>query len=153
MDPLAQLHDIQTPAPISDLPTAIGWWILLALSLLSIVLLIRYFIRRKQVRQHQKQALRALAQATSDQEIIEVLKWAAMGYFPRAQVASLHSSALQLFLSQQLNTKKQAKFNALCQSQFDLLYQRADENQAPKLEDAAKYWVMNALPTSGGQHV
>ena len=38
MDPLAQLNDIQTPSDVDWWPLAWGWWAVIALALLIIVL-------------------------------------------------------------------------------------------------------------------
>lgn len=55
-DPLAQLHDIHVPADIGIWPPAWGWWVLLAIIIVSLYALV-FFIKRKKSRN----AYRALA--------------------------------------------------------------------------------------------
>lgn len=157
MDPLAQLHDIQTPEPIGTFPLAIGWYLLIAIIVLLVVFLVRHIIKQKRLKKNQKQALSSLENAQTNQAIMGILKWAALAYFPRQQVAHLHSSEFFDFLNNKLPVKKQLHFQSLSDNHFESLYQQ-QENDSASLKSAAHYWLVNALPNSshpknGGKHV
>lgn len=152
MDPLAQLHDIQTPEQIGQFPLAIGWYILIAMILLLIVLAVRHLFKIKALKQDQQVALASVSKAKSNQEVISIVKWAAMSYFPRNEIASLHGESLKHFLSKTLPEKKQAQFTLLADTHFDNLYQ-ADSAQELSLAHAAKYWLLHALPVKGVANV
>ena len=88
-----QLHDIHVPEQISNFPIAPGWWLLLAL-LLTCALW--FYKKRKQgIRDNasKKQALTVLTNnpKLSAKECIALLKWAAMQYVNRQQLAKLLS--------------------------------------------------------------
>jgi len=72
-DPLAGLHDIHLPEPVSWWPPAPGWWILLALVLLMIAALLWWWQRRKQQRRKPKQFTQRdmLDQALSELSVLQ----------------------------------------------------------------------------------
>ena len=157
MDPLAQLHDIQTPEQIGTFPLAIGWYLLIVIIVLLVVLLIRHIIKQRKLKKNQTEALSLLDRAQTNQAIIGILKWAALAYFPRQQVAHLHSTDFFDFLCNKLPLKKQSHFQSLSDNQFESLYQQ-QKSESASLKSAAHYWLTNALPNislpkSGGKHV
>ncbi|WP_444921883.1 DUF4381 domain-containing protein [Microbulbifer sp. CnH-101-G] len=112
-DLLAQLHDIQEPAPVSWWPPAPGWWLLallILLSLLGITLWIRH--RRKQAeRNRYKIEAVALLNAVdvsrpeATGEINEILKRVAVTTFSRAHCGNLIGSAWLGFLENSASLK------------------------------------------------
>ncbi|TYK64309.1 DUF4381 domain-containing protein [Colwellia echini] len=120
-----QLHDIHLPEQVSDLPIAPGWWILLTLIVIALFSLIKKYKQRKVLLAHQKQALAVLTNnpALSAKQSICLVKWAAMQYFSRQQLAKLYGDSLQQFLAQQLPEKHQAKFIELSNAGFQGQYQ------------------------------
>ncbi|QOL24441.1 DUF4381 domain-containing protein [Thalassotalea sp. LPB0316] len=148
MDPLAQLHDIQTPEPIGSFPLAIGWYILIVLAIVAVVAITRVIWLARKRRKQQKQAMLALAQTNNNQEVIEIIKWAALAYFPRQQVAKLYGHALFEFLSKTLPANKQSQFKSLAKNNFETLYQRNNQDDN-SLQAAATFWLKHALPAKG----
>lgn len=148
MDPLAQLHDIQTPEQISNFPIAIGWWLLLVLAFIFSAILIIKLKQNKQRRKRQKQAIKQLK--NNDyilSDTIVLLKWAAMAYFPRQEVAALSGDSLALYLSNKLPKKHQDFFNNKTAAIWPTLYQKnVNQTINDEFNQAALFWLKNALP-------
>lgn len=147
MDPLAQLSDIHLPANVHSYPIAPGWWflafIVFALIIYSAIKLRQYYIKRKV----QKMALNQLSAATQTSAIVTLLKWAALQYFPRQQVALLSGDAFKRFLIATLPAKHQEKFAQLSGEYFTSVYQStAAKEISSDFSAAAKLWLIHALP-------
>lgn len=147
MDPLAQLSDIHLPANVHSYPIAPGWWflafIVFALIVYSVIKLRQYFITHKA----QKMALNKLSAATEVSAIVTLLKWAALQYFPRQQVALLSGNDFKAFLIATLPTKQQEKFAELSGEYFTSVYQSTAANEmSSDFSAAAKLWLSQALP-------
>lgn len=63
---LQQLRDIHLPEPVSAWPPAIGWWVLLAVGLATLVLLIRKIFAYRQANKFRKVALQQLDKASEE---------------------------------------------------------------------------------------
>lgn len=143
------LQDIHVPEPITNYPVAYGWWILAVLILLTIVLIIikvRKTAKRNQVK---KQALTQLKDNVdiSNSELISLLKWAAMHYFSRVELAKLYGESLQQFLVNQLPEKYQSKFTELSDEAFKNQYQANFHNEVDtSFQQAVLLWLNKALP-------
>ncbi len=147
MDPLAQLNDIHLPANVHSYPIAPGWWILatlmLALIVYALVKLRQYLVKRKS----QKIALKQLTALTQASDIVALLKWAALKYFPREQVAHITGEGFKTFLIATLPAKYQATFTDLSAANFTSVYESDGVNT--NVEDfsaAAQLWLKHALP-------
>ena len=106
--PLAGLHEIVPPAPVSWLPQTIGWYAALAL-LVGLAAWVGYCVwRRRRTNRYRVLALARLDEierllATSDRaaalaELPELVKRTALEAYPRAQVASLSGGEWLSFL-------------------------------------------------------
>jgi ABC-type anion transport system duplicated permease subunit len=148
MDPLAQLQDITTPEPISQFPMAIGWWILLALIFLIIVVLIRQFIKYQALRKTQKLAMKQISKNSPNlAETIRILKTTAMAYLPRNEIAALSGQQLADYLTNKLPEKNQQAFIDNSVNVWQQLYQKdASEQIDNNFNQAAIHWLKNALP-------
>jgi len=157
-----QLHDIHLPEQVSNLPTAVGWWLLTAIIIICALWLIRKLKTNRAINQSKNLALTVLKQqkTLSNIELISLLKWSAMQYFNRQHVASLYGDAFQRFLQQQLPEKHQQIFKHLTKQAFNEQYhavsltEHDDVNKATKNESnvnddcksAVKLWLTYALP-------
>ena len=148
MDPLAQLQDITTPEPISQFPMAMGWWILLTLICLSIVVLIRQFKKYQALRKTQKVAIKQISKNSPNlAETIRILKTAAMAYLPRNEIAALSGQQLADYLTSKLPEKNQQAFIDNSANVWQQLYQKdASEQIDNNFNQAAIHWLKNALP-------
>ena len=141
------LNDIHLPEQISEFPIALGWWIVAAIIILSVIY--AAFKYRSHVKQRIKkqQAYKQMQLNPRIDETIKILKWAAMQYFPRSQLANLYGDKFQQFLSTKLTGNQQAKFDTLSIPAFSSLYQQnVDTNVNDELNKAGLLWLKNALP-------
>lgn len=106
---LSQLHDIHLPTSVAWWPLALGWWLLLAL--LVIALLLGYgFYRRYRQQRWRREALALLRQLQQQSltpqalvvEYSQLLRRVAISRFPRAEVAALTGEQWLVFLDQQM---------------------------------------------------
>ena len=108
-DPLDALRDIHLPPDPAFWPPAPGWWALAALALLLGGALLLHQIRAARRRRPQREALCLLAALREDlaggrepgrvvAESATLLRRAALGRFPREQVAGLSGRAWLEFL-------------------------------------------------------
>jgi len=146
-----QLHDIHVPDQISNLPIAPGWWILLAILIYITFWSYKKYKNNTRLNADKKQALAILAsnEMFKAKECIALLKWAAMQYFSRQQIAKLYGKNFQDFLVKQLPEKHQDNFNKLITAGFDSQYQAEHESTSTidkDCQDATRLWLSHALP-------
>lgn len=144
-----ELKDIHLPEQITNYPIAYGWWILAALILLAIVIVIIKIKKSAKRNQVKKQALTQLKNNSemNNSELIALLKWVAMHYFSRVELAKLYGESLQQFLLKQLPEKHQTRFNELSEQAFKNQYQASFQNEIDtSFQQAAQLWLNQALP-------
>lgn len=147
MDPLADLKDIHLPDPVSMWPLALGWWLLLALALVVVLLLV-WAYRRYQSQAARRLAMSALKEADSPQQIMVILKSLCLNYFSREQVAGLYGEPLKHFLSQHLTARHRPEFEKLSAGLFSQVHARNRPTDfTDKLKIAVDYWIQHALFT------
>ena len=113
---LAQLHDVKTPEPVSDLPMAAGWWILAAL---VIGLMVGAFLtveRRIRKTRYKRQALAQLKHLEAEyqtlsseklvQQTLTLLKQTSFAAHTQARLylANLYGKQWLLFLAKTLKS-------------------------------------------------
>lgn len=143
------LNDIHVPEQISNYPIAYGWWLLAALLITLAIIAIIKFRKNNQRNKIKKQALIQLKNTPnmSINEITALLKWAAMHYFSRAELANLFGNSLQSFFTNQLPIKYQERFTSLSEQTFIKQYQANNENHSDEdFYQAATLWLTYALP-------
>jgi len=145
-----ELKDIHLPEQINDFPIALGWWLLAAMIILSIIFAIYKYRSYKKLRINQKQAIAQLQLKPTINDTIKILKWAAMQYFPRQQIANLYGQEFQQFLLNHLVSRHQEVFTNLSSPAFESLYKNHSEQEQQKmsaqLHQASILWLNNALP-------
>ncbi|WP_445357335.1 DUF4381 domain-containing protein [Microbulbifer sp. ANSA002] len=110
---LAQLYDIQEPAPVSWWPPAPGWWLLallIMLSLLGIALWIRYQRKQTERNRYKVKAVNLLntvdiSRPEATGEINEILKRVAVTTYGRTRCGNLTGTAWLSFLEQSASLK------------------------------------------------
>ncbi|TWX67781.1 DUF4381 domain-containing protein [Colwellia demingiae] len=146
-----QLHDIHVPEQVSNFPIAPGWWLLLTLIVIGTFWIYKKQKQRIRLNASKKQALTVLENnpTLSAKECISLLKWAAMQYINRQQLAKLYGQGFQEFLMKQLPEKHQASFTKLSSAAFQGQYQAEQTATADIDRDchqATKLWLNHALP-------
>ena len=162
MDPLSQLKDIHLPEPVSQYPVAHGWWLLLAMLIIILAVIVHKWLKARRFNMAKKQALIQLNLIQPNQnqqnntqlsqtEILSLLKWCCLQYFPRQQVAKLHGQAFAEFLTLILPAKLQhadhlAVLSQALRNQYQALnseHSASQETQA--LANAASSWIKTAI--------
>lgn len=149
MDPLAQLQDIQLPEKINNYPIAIGWWIVAVICIALIIFISVKVINYKKARRLQKQAIEKINASENMKvaECITLLKWAALQYFPRENVANLYGESFYNFLVTSLPENRQDKFKTLSGNTLQTVYQKTPTNIDNKsFQQATSFWLKHALP-------
>lgn len=148
MDPLSQLKDIHLPEQINNYPIAYGWWILLAIIVVLLFWIIKLTLNKRIKSKSKKLAIAKLTTTElNDADIIKLLKWTALQYFPRQHIAKLHGDKLVEFLSQQLPEKHREQFSQKITPAFNNQYQLTPkEQQSTDVKTAALLWLNHALP-------
>jgi hypothetical protein len=148
-----QLHDIHVPEQVSNFPIAPGWWLLLAFVVIIAVWTYKKFKKNKRLNNSKNQALTELENkpSMSAKECITLLKWAAMQYVNRQQLARLHGDNFQDFLMKQLPEKYQVSFIELSTAAFNGQYQATQVATTTAdidsdCQQATKLWLTHALP-------
>ena len=147
------LEDIIEPEQISQLPIAVGWWLLLCLvvTVMTALTIFVFHSRRKNQAKRAFQKELSLIQTNDPQasvQIAQLLKQLALSYFPRQKVAGLHGSTWVAFLNQSM---KQPQFQ---ESWFSQLY-NPKSTLTPEQVDTMKQAAMaycKQLKVIGGSH-
>lgn len=152
MNPLEQLREIHLAEDVGIWPLAYGWWLLAALCVASLIVTLRYVIRRRRSLLAKRQAIAALKQidGSSDNwpyQLNGLLKRLALTYYPSVGVASLHLQSWSAFLAHQMPPKLRDSFMVEMQKIQDTLYQSGTTEVV--YDDAAKQvtsWIQHAVP-------
>lgn len=144
LDPL-----VLPPAP-SWFPFAWGWWASLAIVFFSIILTLMILKNRKQYRKAKRTALALFdhpVSAHTPSSALELLRQAALVYYPRNTIASLNGQEWYQFLDQQLG---EARFMPKLEQWQSALYQRQTSDDNAQLIMDCRDWVERALPPKRG---
>ncbi len=133
------------------LPLAWGYWAILAILILVLVLMIglhRFYHRAPKAKHI---ALEQLRHTDSAVDALNIVRRVALCYFPRSSVASLTGDAWYQFLDQHL---AEPRFSTKSEQWQHVLYQpNSDVDHATLVQDCID-WVEHTAPpkTQGGQH-
>ncbi|NVK55923.1 MAG: DUF4381 domain-containing protein [Alteromonadaceae bacterium] len=150
MDPLAQLHDIQTPQGVDWWPLAWGWWVimvaLIALVVISVCLWVKHVrfnrARREAITMHQQLSKDAHYPAQANQ----ILKRVTLHYFAASASAAVYGQHWQQFLQQCLAEKRRANTSQGLECLAQSPYQSAtpDAQDIETMYNAVNYWLKHA---------
>jgi hypothetical protein len=107
------LRDIHLPEAIGWWPLAPGWWLLIALALIGLGLLLRWYLQRRARGAARRLALQHLGRLTAEYEqhrdavafmaqLSSLLRRTMLAYAPRADVAGLTGDAWLAWLDRDL---------------------------------------------------
>lgn len=137
---LAQLAPLRAPSPIGWWPLAPGWWILIALALVTITWGLWRLRQRYQRRQYRRLALAQLSamkdRGASAAEINALLKAAALRCFAIDTVAALHGSSWRAFLTHTCPSLPTEGLELL-----DEIYQPEPAPASESLLTLAEFWI------------
>jgi hypothetical protein len=147
-NPLANLRDIHLPHAVSAWPPGPGYYALIAVFIILMLIYIKY--KKKQAYTAPKQeALAELSRIEADYKqnsnakptaaaITMLLKQVALVYHPRIDVASLHGHAWLLFLQE---TSQNIDFNAIQTSLLDTPFNPKSREDLNPLLTATQCWI------------
>ena len=151
MDPLAQLNDIQTPSGVDWWPLAWGWWAVIALALLIIVLTARACYRHRQFTKAKREALATLATFSAEpaQAAVntnQLLKRVAKHYFGAEAVSALYGDKWLQFLQSTVSSKHAVSMAAGLEVMIGKVYQQSPctDAEASDIFTAASIWLKQA---------
>ncbi|MDF2152689.1 DUF4381 domain-containing protein [Vibrio sp. CAU 1672] len=140
------LEPLMLPDMPGWLPLAWGWWAMAAgIILLGITfcLYLRWRTRRLMAK---KAALRLLTNSVTPHtasSALEILRQAALSYFPREEIAPLTGSAWYAFLDSHI---QESRFSDKQNQWQAALYQQKGHDQHQTLIEDCIFWVEQALP-------
>ena len=147
-----QLHDIHLPEQVSNLPTAMGWWLSVVILMLILIVSIEKLKQYKALRKNQQRVILQLekqmhAGNLTMENAMSLVKWSAMQYFPRDDIAALYQESFKRFLVAQLPNEHQAEFSELASDGFDNFYKAGFSSSVnASFNQAILLWVKKALP-------
>lgn len=149
LQPLANLRDIHVPSAVSFWPLAPGWYGLLVLLLLCLIILyrvIKKYNHNKRPKQQALQLLTAYEQAYQKEgnsalaaaSVSELLKRVALQYCQRREVASLQGDAWIQFL---IESSKGLDFNQVRNELIEIPYKPQSDGDLPTLFALSREWI------------
>ncbi|MCJ8272531.1 MAG: DUF4381 domain-containing protein [Psychrosphaera sp.] len=154
-----QIADIHVPMEVSMWPPAYGWWIVLLLvliTLFTVFKLVRKWRKNRVQRNFALDELKAvnLEHYAAWQQINEIMKRAAMVYYPRTQVAALTGEKWKAFLLEGLGKKTASKMPEFDDNWLNFAYTPVvDQQQVQSYHQFAQVWLTKGLlrnkPTAG----
>lgn len=143
----SNLLDIILPSQLETGPMALGWWLIMGATLITIVVMAYigwHFWSRREMK---RLALKRLDQLKlNDATIFELnhlLKQASLAYYPRAQVAALSGDAWLSFLDTQV-THSNTFLSIKAEWEQGLFVQQI--TATPELFEMTHHWLRSALP-------
>lgn len=140
------LEPLILPAPPGWLPLAWGWWAVIAGIILTVLGLYLYFKWQTKRILAKKTALKLLTKPATPHtpsSALEILRQAALCYFPREEIAPLTGTAWHEFLDEQINETRFVDKQHVWQA---ALYQKPSQGQHQDLIEDCAFWVKHALP-------
>ncbi|MGY0617078.1 DUF4381 domain-containing protein [Vibrio sp. FJH11] len=127
-------------------PLAWGWWAVLVGICIIVLSLYLYFKWRTKRLLAKRTALKLLTHSVTPHtpsSALEILRQAALSYFPREDIAPLTGSAWYEFLD---NHTDETRFVDKQQQWQAALYQKSPLGQHQDLIDDCAFWINHALP-------
>lgn len=143
---LQQLKDIHLPEPISWYPLAIGWWIVIAVILLGVLIALWWFIAKRQtLKKHVLAELQQLSDKNPvafSSDLSALLRRVAI-YHQGQSVQALSGQAWADFLSAGQHGMPQNIANALANAPYHGTL--PDDVTLSALRQAAETWILHAM--------
>ena len=140
---LLPLNPMHLPEPPSWFPLAWGWWTLIASVIVGLLIVWLLLYRKKRHLAAKKTAQRLMASHQKPADAIELVRQAALCYFPREEIALLTGKEWYEFLDSQLN---QPVFIANYELWQQALYSKHPIQETHTLLQDCSLWIDQALP-------
>lgn len=113
-----QLHDIVLPIEPSYWPLAIGWWLVIAISLIALIFTTTTVIKHLKYWKVKRLAQGKLADCTSCDEINQLLKQVAIHYCTRQDIGPMKNAQWTNFLMSNLAESQRETLNDIHQALY-----------------------------------
>ncbi|RTZ17633.1 DUF4381 domain-containing protein [Vibrio aquaticus] len=137
------LNPIHLPDAPSWLPLSWGWWATFAAIVFFVIATLLFLRWRKKRLAPKKTALRLLSIEQKPAEAIELVRQAALCYFPREEIAQLTGKEWYAFLDSHIATPH---FSTNYDSWQQVLYSKQAVEGSEQLTQHCLDWVEQALP-------
>ena len=154
------LSPIITPSAPSWWPLAWGWWAVI-ITAIALIALVFFIVKRRQKNQHAKNEALACfrnsqpSNALSPSEAQDIVRQAALSYFPRDKVAGLSGDDWLAFLDTQLTkplfAAKQSQWQQALYQDASLMTDEQKKAQQQLVNDC-ETWLRKALPPKRGRY-
>lgn len=164
-DQTLALNKASTALPLADIhlqavpgiwPLAWGWWLCIIFIIGVVFVIARQLKQYHATQQARKEALqqfKSLRQTERLSEINDLLRQAALSYFPRQHVAALTGKTWLAFLDQQLPAKHRGFQDHAARWQQGLFSpQGISEDELKQCKQLASVWLTKALPPKKKAH-
>ena len=112
------LHDIVLPVEPGIWPLAVGWWLLIAIGLVGLIISITTILRHLNYWKIKRIALNKLSQCESCDDINQLLKQVAIHYCSRQDIGPMKSEQWTLFLMNNLPQEQQRPLTDIHQALY-----------------------------------
>ena len=140
---LLPLNPMHLPEPPSWFPLAWGWWALITSVIVGLLIVWLLLYRKKRHLAAKKTAQRLMASHQKPADAIELVRQAALCYFPREEIAQLTGKEWYEFLDSQLN---QPVFITNYELWQQALYSKHPIQETHTLLQDCSLWIDQALP-------
>ena len=140
---LLPLNPMHLPEPPSWFPLAWGWWALITSVIVGLLIVWLLLYRKKRHLAAKKTAQRLMASHQKPADAIELVRQAALCYFPREEIAQLPGTEWYEFLDSQLN---QPVFITNYELWQQALYSKHPIQETHTLLQDCSLWIDQALP-------
>jgi hypothetical protein len=136
---LDRLHDLALPPEVSWWPLAPGWYVVIALVLISLLILGYRNWKKWRANAYRRAALREISSADSAPAIAELLRRTALATTPRKAVAAMTGTVWLDWLAEQTAT---AMPDTVRHQLASAIYQKSGEGDPVKeLREYAACWI------------
>ncbi|MDH5926107.1 DUF4381 domain-containing protein [Vibrio lentus] len=154
------LSPIITPSAPSWWPLAWGWWLIIITAIVLITLVFFIVKHRQKNQQAKNEALACLRNSQSSSALSpsaaqDIVRQAALSYFPREKVAGLSGDDWLAFLDTQLTKPLFSEKQSLWQQalyQDTALMNDEQKNAQQQLVNDCETWLRKALPPKRGRY-
>lgn len=149
-DPLANLKDIDIPAGVNWWPLDWGWWCLLLVFIISVILGLMAWKKRRDLNKPRKEALVLIEKVSAGDTqwpltMNSILKRVMITYTSPESVASLHGREWTTSLLQCVNDKQTAKIESALDALQHRLYQpTVSDDDFLTIQTAVRDWLLHA---------
>ena len=160
MNQSLDLSPIITPSAPSWWPLEWGWWAVI-ITAIALIALVFFIVKRRQKNQHAKnEALTCLRSRQSSNVLSpsaaqDLVRQAALSYFPREKVAGLSGDDWLTFLDAQLAkplfAAKQSQWQQALYQDIPLMTDEQKKAQQQLVNDC-ETWLRKALPPKRGRY-